>query len=323
MNNMEKDWNSDPYQGFLEWAENHKYSDKTIKVYSSIFNVYLNYLKKCKIDFKDVSKVIIGEFVKSLNINDKSKKMYLWLISDIYNDMVSHGEMDDNPAEYVLKTLRKNDRSKGKKRIPLALTESEFIKLVEHLNGFKDGYAYLRRKCAILIMVGSGLRVEETCSLKVNDLHLEEKNPYIRVIGKFNKERIAPVPNMLVDVLDELRGMQGDVAKQSIYLLASATKGERYTSMGLYKLVRKTLKEAGIIKTRMSPHILRHTFATRNLAAGVPLSTVKLWLGHESIASTAIYEHVALAIDVKATWSDSKRTSLEEQNLAEALEHEE
>lgn len=304
MNDLAKDWNSDPYQGFVEWADNHKYSKKTIKTYSSVFNAYIDYIKKSNIEFKSVSKVIIGEYVKSLNINDKSKRMYLWLISDIYNDMVNHGEMDDNPAEYVLKTLRKNDRSKGKKRIPPALTESEFNKLIEHLNQFKDDYAHLRRKCAILVMLGSGLRVEEACNLKVSSLRLNEKNPFINVIGKFDKERVSPIPRMVVDVLTDFVERRDEVAykwaKPNDYLLVSATRGMRYTTMGLYKLVRRTLQEAGVIKPRMSPHILRHTFATRNLAAGVSVTSVKLWLGHESIASTAIYDHVAQALNDEA-----------------------
>lgn len=302
MAEVKKDWNSDPSQGFYEWAEKHKYSEKTIKVYSSIFHVYIRFLEKHNIALKDVSKTNITTFVKTLNVNDKSKKMYLWLISDIYNDMVGHGEIDDNPAEYILKNLRKDDRSKSGKRIPLALTETESIKLIEHLDNFKNDYANTRRKCAILLMMGSGLRVEELCSLTMDGFNLEEKNPVIKVIGKFDKERLVPVPKSVVDTLNDFIDLKRTEGKLSKFFLSSQARGNPYTTMGVYLLVRRTLAAAGIMKSRMSPHILRHTFATRNIAAGIALTTVKLWLGHESIASTAIYEHVTVATDSAAVF---------------------
>jgi len=287
----EKKWDSDYQAAFFEWAESHSYSKKSISAYSSMFFKYARFLEGNGIKVTEASQVVIGIFIKSLTVSDKTKNIYLWLISDIYSRMVEEGDIEINPAEKLLSAKKKANRGRVAKRIPLALSEKETSLLLAFANTLPNNYSGLRRKCVLLVFLGCGLRAQELCDLGIIDIHLDDEEPWIFVTGKNQRQRVVPVPDAIVSALLDFRDIRNPKHKP---FLCSMGTGNPYTPSGVYRLVREAMVAAGIMRPKMSPHILRHTFATSQLRNGTPLTTVKVWLGHDFISTTAKYEHVVL-----------------------------
>jgi len=287
-----KDWKNEPEQSFATWASEHGYSPRTVKVYQAVFFAYLSYLDKVGVSLDSASSSVVAEFLASRGLKEKTQERYIWLISDIYEDMIEKGETGENPADMLRARRKRQNRGRTAKRLPVALSDSETQWLLASIKLLRKNFSGQREKCAVLLLLGCGLRASELCALRTNDMHLDDDPPWLSVIGKGDKERQVPIPDGVVnDLLDliELRG------RYDGYFLGSMRKGAPISPSGVYRLVRRALKRADIQKARMSPHVLRHTFATRQLLEGTPLAVVKAWMGHETIASTAIYDHVVSA----------------------------
>jgi integrase/recombinase XerD len=282
-------WNDDPFAAFNEYIEIHGYADKTRKTKLSMFSSFLNYIEQIGVNLKSVTQTIITEYLKEKASNEETKETYLHLLSDIFNHMIENNEIDNNPAERIYALKKKNKRGRKAKRIPVFLSETESAVFIAHIRTLPKHYSGMRMRCAMLLMLGCGLRVKELCDLKDNNMHLLDQNPYLTIIGKNNKERSVPIPDAIINELLDFRDMRNSAT--SIFLNAMGT-GEAYTPIGVYTMVRRELKAAGIIKTKMSPHVLRHTFCTTQLANGNALAVVKAWMGHDYISTTAGYEHV-------------------------------
>ena len=155
-----------------------------------------------------------------------------------------------------------------------------------HISGYE-----LRDKAMLELLYSSGLRVSELINVKIHDIDYE--NRIIRVIGKGNKERFVPVGEIAVFYIDiyvkELRSMLNTHKSDSLFL----TKfGRPMTRMMFWKLIKKYCRRAGLGEN-ISPHTLRHSFATHLLAAGADLRSIQEMLGHASIGTTEIYTSVS------------------------------
>ena len=292
MKMSEETLNSKFVDAFSDWLDIHGYSKKTILSYSAMFNHFTDFLNMNEITWDCVTHTLINDFLKKKYIKEKTKGVYVWLFSDFFSYLIETGLAQENPAERILQTKKKNQRGRAARRIPLALSEHETAVFFEHTKSTPTHYTAMRGKCAILLMLGCGLRVQEVCDLKDGNMHLDDEIPYLTVIGKGNRERAVPVPESIIPIIEDFRDMRNDTT--GIFLSAKGN-GKQYTPCGLYRLVRRSLNASNIVKTRMSPHILRHTFATNQLRNGIGLPTVKLWLGHDYISTTAGYEHVVTA----------------------------
>jgi site-specific recombinase XerD len=286
-------WEESLETGFLAWIEKHGYSEKTRKTYQSMIFAFFTFLEKSSIELKDSNKTVIERFFKERAVSEKTKLGYLWLVSDIFDDMVDCGFLQENNMSIVLDKKRKGMRGKTAKRLPVVLTDNETSQFINYIDTLPRNYSGMRKRCTLLLLMDGGLRAQEMCDLKTTEMHLNEDPPHIRVIGKFNKERIVPLPESIINDLLEFLDMK---TKPSQYFSSSMAYGNPYVPSSIYRMVNGALIEAGIVKTKLSPHILRHTYCTRQLANGVPLTTVKQWMGHESIATTAIYEHVVTSL---------------------------
>ncbi len=286
-------WEESQETGFLAWIEKHGYSEKTRKTYQSMIFAFFDFLSKNEITLNQSNKTIVEQFFKERAVSEKTKLGYLWLISDIFDDMVDCGHLQENNMSIVLDKKRKGIRGKTAKRLPTVLTQSETSLLIQYIDQLPKTYSGMRERCTLVLLLDAGLRAQEVCDLKTADMHLNEDPPHITVIGKFNKERVIPLPEGIINDLLDFLDMK---TKSSPYYLSSMANGNPYVPSSIYRIVKNALVEMGIVKSKLSPHVLRHTYCTRQLAEGVPLTTVKQWMGHESIATTAIYEHVVTSL---------------------------
>lgn len=195
----------------------------------------------------------------------------------------------DNPAAAI-------DRPKTRRPLPKILSEAEAARLVEAADG--AGAKALRLRAMVELLYGSGLRVSELVSLPLSSV--DGAREAILVRGKGGKERLVPVgaaarralANYLA-VRDEFLPPIDGGKKPSRFLFPSRGKTGHVTAARFAQLIKELAAEAGIAAERVSPHVLRHAFATHLLSGGANLRAVQTMLGHADITTTEIYTHVA------------------------------
>lgn len=180
------------------------------------------------------------------------------------------------------------DRPKPEKSLPKTLSKSQVSQLLGAVNP-KNFYAC--RDVAILeLLYAAGLRASELCTLKLPDLNLSI--PCLRVFGKGSKERIVPIGQVAKNAIEQyLLDLRPKLNKKNSDLLFLSRSGQPLERVALWMIVEKIAKRSGILKT-ISPHTLRHCFATHLLSGGADLRVVQELLGHADVATTQIYTHV-------------------------------
>jgi integrase/recombinase XerD len=177
---------------------------------------------------------------------------------------------------------------KKEKRLPLVLSIKEIEALMIAADG--DDPLELRNRAMLELLYGSGLRITELIELRLADLHLNMG--FINVTGKGNKERIVPIGDegqyALKRYLDRGRSVLKKVQGDIIFV---NNRGDKISRVGFYKALKRLAIKAGITKD-ISPHTLRHSFASHLLENGVDLRMVQELLGHEDISTTQIYTHI-------------------------------
>ena len=176
------------------------------------------------------------------------------------------------------------------RRLPRVLTRGEVTKLLEQPKGTQP--AALRDRALLELMYACGLRASEAIGLLVSDVDLQAGT--LRARGKGSKERVVPIGGTAVGAVRIYleRGRPALVKGANEAHLFVNFRGEALTRQGLYKIVRRHAASAGLAD-RMSPHTLRHTFATHLLAGGCDLRSVQEMLGHADVATTQVYTHLS------------------------------
>lgn len=198
--------------------------------------------------------------------------------------LLAEGLIDADPSEQL-------EPPKTWRRLPNVLTRAEVERLLESPD---PGHRlYWRDRAMLELAYASGVRVSELTRLKVRDVDLEDG--FATVYGKGSKERLVPVGGAAIRAittyLRELRGrLEGGSGKGEGVLFLNA-RGGPLTRMGVWKILRKHVEGAGITR-KVTPHTLRHTFATHLLEGGADLAAVQEMLGHADISTTQIYTHV-------------------------------
>lgn len=182
------------------------------------------------------------------------------------------------------------DNPKLPKLLPSSLTEGEVESLL-HAPNVEDPLG-LRDRAMLEVMYGSGLRVSELVSLGFDQINLEQG--VIRVMGKGSKERLVPLGEETLDWLGRYlkQGRQFLLSATDCGVLFPSSRGQQMTRQTFWHRVKKYATEAGIDKS-LSPHTLRHAFATHLINHGADLRVVQLLLGHSNLSTTQIYTHVA------------------------------
>lgn len=262
-------------------------SHNTISAYLRDLEQYRSYLEKTfnltKID--KIERSHIEAFMKSLSkksLSTKSLSRKLTAIKGFHQFLLIENETKDNVAFDI-------ESPKVEKTLPQVLSVPEVVKIIEGVKGTDP--LSIRNQALLELIYGSGLRVTELLDLKISDIHLTEG--YVRVMGKGNKEREVPLGDLSIQALRlYLTKSRNQLTMNSIDYLFLNQDGKRLSRQGFFKILKKLAKLAGI-EQDISPHTLRHSFATHLLEAGVDLRTLQELLGHEDIQTTQIYTHIS------------------------------
>lgn len=274
-------------ENFINYCEYEKgLSPNTLKSYNYEINLYQTYLedKLSIIDIEKVSKEDIESYLKycySKNEDSKTISHKITTIYNFHNYLLREKVIKDNQAEFI-------DRPKLAKHLPYTLTVKEIDKLLDIALVTVFDY---RDKAMLELMYGTGLRVSELVSLTVYDVDFY--NAFLRIKGKGSKERIVPINNASLKYLKLYLDRRCLLLKKktSDELFLNA-RGEGISRQGFFKNLKKILAKKGM-PTNISPHSLRHSFATHLIENGADLRSVQTMLGHSDITTTKIYTHIS------------------------------
>ena len=274
-------------ENFINYCEYEKgLSPNTLKSYNYEIHLYQSYLKDKLniIDIEKVSKKDIESYLKYCYSKDEDSKTISHKITTIYNlhnYLLREKVVKDNEAEFI-------DRPKLAKHLPYTLTVSEIDKLLDIPLVTVFDY---RDKAMLELMYGTGLRVSELISLTVYDIDFY--NAFLRIKGKGSKERVVPINSASLKYLKLYLDKRSLLLKKktSDELFLNA-RGEGISRQGFFKNLKKILAKKGM-PTNISPHSLRHSFATHLIENGADLRSVQTMLGHSDITTTKIYTHIS------------------------------
>ncbi|NTX02525.1 site-specific tyrosine recombinase XerD [Myxococcus sp. CA051A] len=261
-------------------------SGKTVDAYASDLTVYFEDLRARGVeDATRVRQEDVTAHLSSLSkggLGKRSQARHLAALRSFHRFLVAERLADKDPTEDV-------DTPRSAKRLPSFLTLEE----VEQLLAAPDERtpAGLRDKAMLEVLYATGLRVSELCGLGVNDVQLSAG--YLVAKGKGSKERVVPLGRVAVEKTQEYLGnsrpaMLGRRESRALFV---TPRGSGFTRQGFWKLLKRYALKAGILKP-LSPHKLRHSFATHLVERGADLRAVQQMLGHADLATTQIYTHV-------------------------------
>lgn len=218
----------------------------------------------------------------SIGVGARSQCRILSGVRTFYHYLQVDGYISDDPSE-LLESPQLGDH------LPEVLTTEEVDRLEQAIDLSK--WEGQRNKAIIEVLFSCGLRVSELVTLRLSDLYLEEH--FVRVVGKGRKERLVPISESAVKQLQLWfidRNLMDIKPGEEDYVFLNR-RGAHLTRTMILIIIKRLGEEAGISKT-ISPHTLRHSFATALLAGGADLRAIQAMLGHESIGTTEIYTHI-------------------------------
>lgn len=272
-----------------EYYLNHEkgLAKNTIKSYLFDLNQYQGFLSKYHSinDPSDIEKKHVENFLKTLKkrTSAKTQSRKLAAIKSFHHFLLIEQEIKIDVAKEI-------EAPKLEKTLPKVLSVEDVLKLLEAINNDND--LGKRNLALIELIYGSGLRVSELLNIKLEDIHLNEA--YILIKGKGNKERITPISDTSIRAIrDYMIYSRGRLLKnKSTSYLFLNQNGGKLSRQGFHKLLVKLSEKAGI-NSEVSPHTLRHSFATHLLENGMDLRALQTLLGHEDISTTQIYTHIS------------------------------
>ena len=259
-------------------------SMNTKETYSISLYKYQEYLKKKniiyidKIDREDI--VSFLEHLKKEDLTPQTIAHYLTVIKNYHKFLIQNEYLKDNVAKSI-------ERPKLVKKLPNVLSIEDVVKLLD-IKG--DTPFDIRNKCMLELLYGTGLRISELLSLTINDI--DTFNATVRCVGKGDKERIVPINDYIIESLDNYLNVRDTLLKNKTTKELFLNKnGDALSRKGFFKILKQLLLEKGL-DPNVSPHTLRHSFATHLLEYGADLRVIQEMLGHSDISTTRIYTHI-------------------------------
>ncbi|MBC8317966.1 MAG: site-specific tyrosine recombinase XerD [Desulfobulbaceae bacterium] len=260
-------------------------ADNTLDSYLSDLNLFFTFLSKKALPLQQVSPQHIRNFLahsQKQGISSRSNARRLSCLRAFFRFLEAEKIIAANPTRLM-------DLPKPKRRLPVDLSVDEVSQLLRG-QGEKSPYA-IRNTAMLYLIYATGIRVSELVKLPAAGVNLTAG--YIRVLGKGNKERIIPfgeeAKEKIVQYIHD--GRPALLKKKKTDFLFVTNRGSAMCRLRFWQIIKQTALESGITK-KISPHILRHSFATHLLAHGADLRSVQLLLGHSDISTTQIYTHV-------------------------------
>jgi len=276
----------DLLQPFLEFLSVEKgLASNTILSYRRDIEKLILFLRRIKIAVPEVSEEDLSMFIQMMSRSGLSARSLARLISSLksfYKYLILDGVVKKNPALSL-------SSPKPMVSLPKYLT----VKEVELLLAQPDEREILgiRDKAMLELLYATGLRVSELTPLRTKDINLEDG--FLLCRGKGNKERIVPLGNSAVKALEEyMEKVRPALLKKETDYLFLTYRGGAFSRQGFWKLLKEYALKAGLVE-KVSPHVLRHSFATHLLERGADLRSIQLMLGHSQITTTQIYTHVS------------------------------
>ncbi len=270
-------------ESFLDYMTvERQRSLNTVQSYERDLRAFIEFLKKRSKNITTFQRSDILDFLidmKNRNYSVSSISRYLSSIRGLCRYMILEGFRKDDPSEGI-------QNPRGWQSLPKALTVEEVIKL---LNSINKGELALRDLVMLELMYASGLRVSELVNLRIEDVSLEAG--FLRIKGKGSRERVVPVSEQTLAKLKEyLRHLRPKLLKrgESPYLFLSK-RGQRLTRQRFWQTLKQYGRTSGV---EVTPHVLRHSFATHLLEGGADLRSIQKMLGHADISTTQIYTKV-------------------------------
>ena len=274
---MEKD-----IKNFLEFIKSDKkLSKNTLESYQRDILQYQEYLEEKKIDYKEVNNEnVLGylDYLKGLDKKASTISRHLASIRLFYQYLLKNKIVKEDPTKGI-------QSPKIEKKAPSILSSQEVSLLLEQPNG--EGLKSIRDKAMLEVAYATGMRVTEIISLNVSDIDIESS---LVTCKNENKQRIIPLGKLSLSALKEYMtiarpNMIKDDNETALFVNVN---GKRLTRQGFWKII-KFYKEQAHITKDITPHVLRHSFATHLLQNGAYLKSIQTMLGHSDISSTQVY----------------------------------
>ncbi len=256
----------------------------TLVSYKSDLQDYINYLLSLKpmVQVESAKEDNIKDylnFINSRQYSAKSQARKLSALKSFYAFLLQENQVKTNPAQAV-------QTPKLSKSLPKALSESDIKTLIE------EAYKKDAMSATMLeILYATGIRVSELVALKISDI--KDNFNFLLVLGKGDKEREVPLTSIAKEQLKAWVILHKNKYKKTLWLFPSKTVSKHITREGFAKRLKQLANTCGLDSSKISPHKLRHSFATHMLEHGSDLKTIKDILGHADIATTEIYTNVS------------------------------
>ncbi len=274
----------DAIKDFLNYCIFEKgLSDKTKESYRNDLEVYKLFLNDRNIsNVENISSEDIKDFLKERSNEETTTIAHnLTVIKNFHSYLLKEKIVKENISEFI-------ERPKLRKALPKTLSMEDIDKLLDIPLNTPFDY---RNKAMLELMYGCGLRVSELVNLEINDI--DRTNCLIRILGKGSKERDIPVGEYALYYLEEYLKVRDKLLKEkSCNKLFINNHGLGMTRQGFFKNLKTLLKEKGL-NPEVSPHTLRHSFATHLINRGADLRSIQEMLGHSDISTTKIYTRVS------------------------------
>jgi len=279
-------------KNFLQYLQTERlYSELTIRSYEIDLVQFLQFLETSlgtgKVDPKRVDKENIHKYIEELficGLNKKSISRKLSTIKSFFRYLQRINVIEKNPVANI-------HSPKLDKSLPVVINEEE-IRRVMQLPPEND-WEGLRDRAILELFYGCGIRLSELLKLQWKQIHF--KDHYIIVEGKRGKQRVLPVGQFAMDALQRYRDKKTEIAGDQLSSpnIFVTMKGKPLYPLAVQNMVKKYLQKVSE-QDHLSPHVLRHSFATHLLDRGADLLAVKELLGHSSLSTTQIYTHVSM-----------------------------
>ena len=261
-------------------------SDNTIDSYLRDIQKLANFSEEKDLTELQITKTEVKEFISEINkegISARSQSRIISGIKAFYKYLILEDYLKVNPTELI-------ESPKIGMKLPDTLSIEEIDSLISAIDlSHPQGE---RNRAILEVLYSCGLRVSELTNLKLSNIRFKEG--YVKVLGKGNKERFAPIGSSAIKFLNiylnEIRNHQ-DIKKGSEDIVFLNRRGNKLTRVMIFTIIKQLAEKIGM-KKKISPHTFRHSFATHLIEGGADLRAIQEMLGHESITTTEIYTHL-------------------------------